>query len=125
MYLVLVNVQCVERFSEILLEDRVIAELQLRSLTEGMLQQFFATPIVDEVDIHCLPEAAEGSRLFSIRIVARCTSALDPLPLHKLLGMELTLEDSISCALLQLIGGRVDVEDVSIGDYHGQKNAWG
>jgi len=99
-----------------MLEDRDNAELHLKTLTEHILLQFFATTIVDYVDIYCLPEAIEESRLFSIQIIAQCTSAFYPLPPHGLLEMELALEDRLSRALLQLVGGRVDIEDVSIGD---------
>lgn len=114
MYNVQIHIQCVERFSEILLDDKANTEDLFEDLIRHILLEFFVVAIIDRISIHCLPDSAEGLKLFFLQMTARCASATYPLLPEELMDLELLLEDRMSCALLELVG-RVDVENVSIG----------
>lgn len=114
MYSIQIHMQCVESFSEILLDDKANAANHFEDLAKHILLEFFVVAIIDQVSIHCLPDSAEGLKLFSLQITARCASATSPLLPQESVLLEFALEDRMSCVLLELVG-RVDVGNVSIG----------
>ncbi len=113
MYLVQMDMYCTERFLEILPHDVEYAELMVEDLVSHILLDLFANALIDQVSISFSSDPSL-EQLCSVQIQARCLSKSFRLAPHELERTELTLEDRVSRALVQLLGA-VEVERVAIG----------
>ena len=113
MFHIQVDLQCVGKLSEILLDDRASAEDHFTNLAKHILQEFFVVVTIDAISIHYLPDTPEGLKRFSLQITARCTKIKLHFPPEAVEQMELALEDKIGCVLQELVG-EVEIEDISI-----------
>jgi hypothetical protein len=113
MFHIQVDLQCVGKLSEILLDDRASAEEYFTNLAKHILQEFFVVVTIDTISICCQPETLEGLKRFSLQMTARGTSLKLLFPPEAVEQMELALEDKIGCVLQELVG-EVEIEDVSI-----------
>lgn len=116
MFFLLAYMRCIEHFSEILMSDQDDAKRHLFNMTVNTLKRRFGEVAIRDIAIHCLPEYEEGSPVYSIVITAHCARLLDSSRARDLLGLEATIESDLSCTLLELVGGRVDVEEVEINE---------
>lgn len=109
MYSIQIDMQCVEKFFEILPNDVEYAELLVENVVSHILLDFFTEVIMDEVSINFSPDSSKEQQPGFIRIHARCSSRTSPSLAKDVENMELALEDSVSCALVELVGA-VDID---------------
>jgi hypothetical protein len=113
MYSVQMSMHSTEKLFEILPNDVEYAELMVEDLVSQILLDLFASVMIDQVSI-CFSSDPSLEQLCSVQIQARCVSKSLRLTPKELENLELTLENRVSCALVQLLGV-VDVEGVAIG----------
>lgn len=103
-------ISCYEPFVEMLSDDLRSAELTIEQLACHILLEFFEKVAIDEVRI-VLPSDTQQEA--SVVIRARCESMSAPFLACDEQFVELSLEGSISCALVELLG-TIGVDEVTI-----------
>ena len=108
-------VRCAETFVELLPEDVTDAELQIEQLVSHILLEFFEVVAIDEVSITLSPglDPTEGQPEHLLLIRAQCENMAPPFLTHDEEYLELSLEGSISCALVELLG-TIGVDEVTV-----------
>ena len=113
MYIIQIYMECVEKFSEILPNDVEYAELVVEDLVSHILLDFFTEAIIDEVSISFSSDSLKEQQPSFIRINAQCSNRISQLLPNDVENMELALEASLSCVLVELLGS-VNVNKVEI-----------
>ena len=113
MYIIQIYMECVEKFSEILPNDLEYAELVVEDLVSHILLDFFTEAIIDEVSISFSSDSLKEQQPSFIRIYAQCSNRISQLLPNDVENMELALEASLSCVLVELLGS-VNVNKVEI-----------
>ena len=113
MYIIQIYMECVEKFSEILPNDLEYAELVVEDLVSHILLDFFTEAIIDEVSISFSSDSLKEQQPSFIRINAQCSNRISQLLPNDVENMELALEASLSCVLVELLGS-VNVNKVEI-----------
>jgi hypothetical protein len=113
MYIIQIYMECVEKFSEILPNDLEYAELVVEDLVSHILLDFFTEAIIDEVSISFSSDSLKEQQPSFIRINAQCSNRISQLLSNDVENMELALEASLSCVLVELLGS-VNVNKVEI-----------
>lgn len=104
------SMRCYERFVEMFPENVAEAEVMIEHLLSHILLEFFEAIVIDEVSI-TLP--SDGEQEASVVIRAQCESMSAPFLACDEEFLELSLEGSISCALVELLG-TVGVDELTI-----------
>jgi hypothetical protein len=113
MYIIQIYMECVEKFSEILPNDVEYAELVIEDLVSHVLLDFFTEAIIDKVSISFSSDLLKEQQPSFIRINAQCSNRISQLLPNDVENMELALEASLSCVLVELLGS-VNVNKVEI-----------
>jgi hypothetical protein len=104
MYIFTLHVQCVDRFIEILSQELETAELMVEHLVSQVLLALFDTVILEDVSLHLRPGRSSLQPDYLLHIYAQCADILTPLLADHLDAVELVLEETICCALIELFG---------------------
>jgi hypothetical protein len=113
MFLIQIDVQCADKFFEVLPNEVENAEYAVEDLVCQILLAHFDEVMVDGVTITFSPRSPEGQYHCSIHIHAHCPVKSSSLSPYKLEHLELVVEERISSALVELFG-TVNAERVSI-----------
>lgn len=114
MYTIQIDIRCVNRFCEMVLDDRENAELMIEDLVSCVLVDLLETIFVDEVVITVSSDSRTGLQPCSIQILLQCPEKRFPLLPQARGNLELAVEDAVSCALAELLD-IVIVDNVTIG----------
>jgi hypothetical protein len=115
MCIIQMQIQFLNTFNEMLLEDIENAELTIESRVSQGLLDFFEEVVVKDVVMSPLSIIKHGQRHLFFRICCQCPPDMRFFSPKEREKMELTIEDTISCAMTELFE-TVIVEKVTITD---------
>src|SRR5579872_871959 len=97
MYRILMDVCCLNSYSELLPGKEENIELVIENLITLTLLELFEVAVIEGIRVICLPTSPTRQALCSFQVQAACSEEITRLPENLL---EARLEDTISCALL-------------------------
>ncbi len=113
MYIFTLHAQCADRFIEVLPGELETAELMVEHLVSHVLLALFDTVILEDVTLHLHSERSSLQPDYLLHIHAQCADLVTPLLTDCFDALELALEETICCALIELFG-TVLVENFSV-----------
>nr|HEU5380147.1 hypothetical protein [Ktedonobacteraceae bacterium] len=104
MYRIIMDVLCLEGYSEVLPGNVENTELVIEDLVALILLDLFGVVAVDGVNVTCSPATANQQASCWLRVQASCATEETTMPEASLEMLEARLENSIGCALIELFG---------------------
>lgn len=102
MYRILMDVLCLEGYSEILPGDTENTELVIEDLVALLLLDIFGAVVVDGVSVTCSPASELHQSGYIFQIQAACSVDTTSAPTIPLALLAARLEDALCCALIEL-----------------------
>jgi hypothetical protein len=102
MYKILMDVLCLEGYSEVLPGDAENTELVIEDLVALILLDIFGTVVVDGVRVICSPASATQQACCTLQVQAACATEMRSMPEVSLALLAAKLENALCCALIEL-----------------------
>lgn len=102
MYKILMDVLCLEGYSEVLPGDIENTELVIEDLVALILLDIFGMVVVDGVHVACSPTREMQQSGCTLQIQATCSTETTSTPVTSLALLAARLEDTLCCALIEL-----------------------
>lgn len=102
MYKILMDVLCLEGYSEILPGDAENTELVIEDLVALILLDIFGLVVVDGVRATCSPATATQQPCCTLEVQATCSTETPHTPTVSLALLAAKLENALCCALIEL-----------------------
>lgn len=102
MYKIIMDVLCLEGYSEVLPGDVENTELVIEDLVALLLLDLFGVVAVDGVNVTCSPATPNQQASCWLRVRASCATEEAKAPDVSLDILEARLENAVGCALIEL-----------------------
>lgn len=102
MYRILMDVFCLEGYSEILPEEGENTELVIEDLVALILLDIFGTVVVDGVSVTCSPASATQQACCALQVQAVCAAETASISEVSLALLAARLENALCCTLIEL-----------------------
>ena len=102
MYRILMDVLCLDGYSEVLPGNAENTELVIEDLVALILLDIFGMVVVDGVQVVSSPASATQQAYYTLQVQAACSAEEMGAPATSLALLEARLENALCCALIEL-----------------------
>ena len=102
MYRILMDVLCLDGYSEVLPGNAENTELVIEDLVALILLDIFGMVVVDGVQVVSSPASATQQAYYTLQVQAACSAEEIGAPAASLVLLEARLENALCCALIEL-----------------------